>query len=156
MLAMRNDADRDETTTAVARFDRAGDLEHLNDASSEHTMAPVDALDEEIAETSAVVSDVLDAVHRLRRLRGLRRATEEATAAAADGSTSPQELLQQTAVLTELRSQIGDDVLELSRRIAEAETELAALVAAKQGPVDRLRYLHTLRGAVTRRGTDDA
>ena len=150
MLAIGDGDHVSDLSTSSPSTGRADDVEHLNDASSEHTMAPAEALDEEIDETAALVSDVLDAVHRLRRLRGLRRAMEEAAVADANGSASAQEVLQQTAVLTDLRSQIGDDVLELNRRISETETDLAALVAAKQGLVDRLRYLHTLRVAVTR------
>jgi hypothetical protein len=151
MVSTRNTAESLRVVTIPPAGPPSADIEHLADASSEHTMDPLAALDEEIAEVAESVTDVLEAVRRLRRLRGLRRAMEEVSHGAADGSASTQELLQETAVLTDLRETIGTDEIRLAQRMAEAESEVAARSHSKHDAVDRLRYLHTLRAALIRR-----
>jgi hypothetical protein len=127
------------------------DLEYLTDPSVAHTMDPIEALDEEIAEAALGIGDVVDAARRLRRLRGLRRAHEEADHLSADDPANPQEVLQLTALRSELRDQLDSDALRLSERIAVAEAELASRIDARRDAVDRLRYLHLLRTSLTGR-----
>ena len=151
MASTRNTAESLRVVTIPPAGTPSADIEHLADGSSEHTMDPLAALDEEMAEVADSVADVLEAVRRLRRLRGLRRAMEEVSYATADGSASPQELLQETAVLTDLSETIGADEIRLAQRIADAESEVTSRAHAKHDAVDRLRYLHALRTALIRR-----
>jgi len=124
------------------------DVAHLTDPSSEHTMEALPALDEEIARASTAVQEVLAAVHRLRQLRGLRRAVEEGLSLQPHGSDTPQEVLQHAALLKELGATLGTKPPKPDDDIAAAESELSSAIERNQQAVDRLRYLQALRSAI--------
>ena len=132
------------------------DLMHLADASSEHTMETLPALDEEISRIAADVQDVLAAVHRVRQLRGLRRAEEEGQGLEPHGSDSPQEVLQQAALLKELAAQLGAKRSDVDAAIADAEEDVHSAIQKNREAVDRLRYLQALRSAIAKIRDHDA
>ena len=138
------------------RTESDADLMHLTDPSSEHTMEALPALDEEIARVATDVHDVLTAVHRLRQLRGLRRAIEEGHGLAPHGSDSPQEVLQQAALLKELGAQIGTEESNVDADIAAAEADLYSAIQRNREAVDRLQYLQALRSALARSSDEGA